>query len=346
VIFEIAVKEDMSMGGQRKAAVVRSPKLLRAFTLVELLVVIGIIALLISILLPALNKARQSANSLACQANLHSIGQAISMYVADSKGILPYGWWNGTWNPQGTTNGSTLDTSHGNDWVSLLLNELNGKLGGSMNDVATNGSIISRTRQMFMCPDAPGQGVNGTSFSSICHYACHPRLMPVLDGWLSKDSANPNAFIQPYKIGRIRRSAEIGLIFDGSLINIGTDTWGPYATYSVAVYLDRNRWGPAGSPTPTTYLTDNYSLGPTLLPDTSVDMRSTSNFGTGQNQDVSGNANNIRFRHMKDTTCNALMVDGHVQSFHLNIKYLKTFVQSDVDRATDLLRRNINVPPP
>ncbi len=61
----------------------------KGFTLVELLVVIGIIALLISVLLPALNKAREAANTIKCSANLHSIGSGISLYVADYKGTLP-----------------------------------------------------------------------------------------------------------------------------------------------------------------------------------------------------------------------------------------------------------------
>jgi prepilin-type N-terminal cleavage/methylation domain-containing protein len=63
-----------------------------AFTLVELLVVIGIIALLISILLPTLSKAREAGERTVCLSNLRELGNAIRIYAAQNKDQIPIGY--------------------------------------------------------------------------------------------------------------------------------------------------------------------------------------------------------------------------------------------------------------
>src|SRR5689334_9469379 len=67
----------------------RRPNFGRAFTLVELLVVIGIIAVLIGVLLPALSRARVAAKKTQTLANLREIGTAVTTYLLESRDQLP-----------------------------------------------------------------------------------------------------------------------------------------------------------------------------------------------------------------------------------------------------------------
>jgi prepilin-type N-terminal cleavage/methylation domain-containing protein/prepilin-type processing-associated H-X9-DG protein len=84
-------------------------KFWRAFTLVELLVVIAIISILAALLLPALSRARATAQAVACRSNLKQWGLATQLYVAEHEDFLPK---DGSASGSSTTEGWYIDLPH------------------------------------------------------------------------------------------------------------------------------------------------------------------------------------------------------------------------------------------
>lgn len=292
---------------------------LQGFTLVELLVVIGIIALLIAILLPALNRARAQAKAVQCQSNLRSIGQGLVMYANANKGVLPMGY--------APASGSTSGTT----WPLLVERALTGR-GGDWNAAYADDTNTGKTRTLFHCPEVPNGDLDRAE-SSLVHYLSHPRLMPQIDqtdNYAVNVLGKPGTMLQPYKIARIKRSAEIAIIFDGSLEIKPSGGFGPRYSVPIAGAIDRYRMYYD------TYITNRAWAGmPSwLTPNSSVDITPSSGNLALLNQDVQGNDQNVRFRHQNNKVMNALMVDGHVEQFEM-----KTPTQ------TSLLRKNINVNP-
>jgi prepilin-type processing-associated H-X9-DG protein len=123
--------------------------------LVELLVVIGIIALLISILLPALGKAREAAKTIKCASNLHNIGQGMAIYVANYRGVFP---------PSNIYNGLQVDNGAGTQspatptngflhWSALIFNNAYAAASPYTPFLSASGW------EMFQCPSLDKGGL-------------------------------------------------------------------------------------------------------------------------------------------------------------------------------------------
>lgn len=127
-----------------------------AFTLIELLVVISIIALLISVLLPALSKAREAARAVECQARFRQIGMAFQTYCNEYKGWTPnMAMFSNSSLSQGAPyRGSTWGNYYSRDSYDWQLTRY---INGSQ-DLWGNSALQTQARKFFACPSW-GQGL-------------------------------------------------------------------------------------------------------------------------------------------------------------------------------------------
>jgi len=288
----------------------------RAFTLVELLVVIGIIALLISMLLPSLTKARQSANLLDCQMRLRQMGAALQIYSASNKGYLPWG----------AINRSVAWMDHNPQiqedvwWWPWTLSE---SMGQPVLDPTGHATRVSK---VFTDRDTI-DGHGSVPVTWVSHYTANPRVLvqnerddgPAImkSNWSDPTLSIPGSERVTPKTANIKHPSNVFVIWDGPQardeggnaygIASAIDAWGQY---NHGLYYDTPFAG---------FVYDRAiipgQLGVTGRQDGKAFQRKYNiDLNSSWRLVPDGWYTHLRFRHMNNNRLAALCADGHVET--------------------------------
>jgi prepilin-type N-terminal cleavage/methylation domain-containing protein len=304
------------------------------FTLVELLVVIGIIALLVGVLLPALNKARQQANLIDCQSRLRQMGQALNIYASENNGLLPLG--DVKYDPTGSSgiattwmNASQLSSNEESWYWDFTLSQL------IQANILGPDRLVHNLSPIFHDVDTVDDAIYGRY---VNHYTCNPKIFP--DNYelyyLQNGTTISPQYVNNRKLSNVKPSTAF-LFWDAPQVF----NWGPgNVSYEMATEIDCNAidfdsYLFVG--TPISGNPPQYNYNRAALPGGIVKNYTNLSISVAQqklyNVDQGGQptpildyfVSHMRFRHLNNTTLNALCVDGHVET-----RAVGTFMVMDI----------------
>lgn len=207
----------------------------KSFTLIELLIVIAIIAILASLLLPALTKAREKAKGIGCINNVKQVGTAFAMYNVDNRDFFPYF---AGWNDGGVAGDQNDKEKY---WSSVLKRNYINRTGGTFLPGDPKGWLP------FKCPS---QNIDIWSYQYVSYGYNHNNIgssTRKLAGMPSVFAAN-GYLNTPAKASELKRASEVLLMADSIIWSSTALINGDYRGYYIMA-----DGGIAGS-TPTSYI--------------------------------------------------------------------------------------------
>jgi prepilin-type processing-associated H-X9-DG protein len=258
---------------------------------VELLVVIGIIAVLISFLLPALSRARQGANSVACQSNLRQIGATLVQYGVENKGLAPWG---------------VIDKDFGGFVPVPGFYELNWFETLSSHVTRRPATDVDSVLKIMRDPELDD---SKRDTGGVWHYQGNPRIFPYAG---HTDYVTGQLWHQ-YPLASMRHASEKLIVWDSG-VNPG---WNGCSN-STAFYVDNGSITYSWKGWATTGAYNMNALVPLGEDGSCINPSPTSATWVGRfNRDnidpFNFKLNGFRYRHINNSKMNALFGDGHVE---------------------------------